>query len=65
MRSNRHAQCRTYLRHQIRQYLYRHADMPPKAIVLVALLIPETASDSQDSCSSQETSIRQDFIEPC
>lgn len=47
---------RTYLRHQIRQYLYRHADMPPKAIVLVALLIPETASDSQDSCTSQETS---------
>lgn len=47
---------RTYLRHQIRQYLYRHADMPPKAIVLVALLIPETASDSRHSCDSQESS---------
>lgn len=40
--------CRTYLRHQIRQYLQRHAEMPPKAIVLIALLVPDPETDSQE-----------------
>ena len=40
--------CRTYLRHQIRQYLQRHAEMPPKAIVLIALLVPDPEKDSQE-----------------
>ena len=45
---------RTYLRHQIRQYLYRHADMPPKAIVLVALLMPEESTEDQTSTSDSD-----------
>lgn len=47
--------CRTYLRHQIRQYLHRHADMPPKAIVLVALLIPEQASRDETSTADDDS----------
>ncbi|KAL3148589.1 hypothetical protein ABBQ38_014020 [Trebouxia sp. C0009 RCD-2024] len=46
---------RTYLRHQIRQYLHRHADMPPKAIVLVALLIPEQASRDETSTADDDS----------
>lgn len=46
--------CRTYLRHQIRQYLYRHADMPPKAIVLVALLVPEEPTADHTSTSDSD-----------
>ena len=46
---------RTYLRHQIRQYLHRHADMPPKAIVLVALLMPDEQAEAQPSTSESSS----------
>ncbi len=32
--------CRTFLRRHIRQYLQQHAHLPPKTVVLVALLSP-------------------------
>lgn len=51
---------RTYLRHQIRQYLYRHADMPPKAVVLVALLMPE--DDTEGYSSNSEPSSTSDSV---
>ena len=47
--------CRTYLRHQIRQYLQRHAEMPPKAVVLMALLVPDQDNSSADQESSSQT----------
>lgn len=53
---------RTFIQHQIRQYLDRHADMPPKAVVLVALLTPKKASEADTALES--SSSQADSAEP-
>jgi hypothetical protein len=43
---------RTFLRHHIQTYLAQHVHLPPKAIVLVALLRPSSTSSAAPAAAS-------------
>ena len=36
--------CRVFLKRQIEQYLTRHADLPPKCIILIGVLVPHATT---------------------